>query len=447
MGYRNFEFKVTVYVVMIAAPSTVFILSIHLSHLLVTHITLALIWIAQVIGLIYYVKRTNRELAIFFESFQFADDLVTFNPNQSKAFEPLYSQFNRITREFRRAKKEKEIEHQYFINTVKHVPTGLISFDPNGEIEIFNDAAADLLHRPVLRNIIDLNRVQDELGDQLLSIQPGETITTKIHAENNINIILLKAAEFKFESREIKLVSLQSITPELEEGELEAWQKLIRVLTHEIVNSVSPITLLSTTLISTFENEEGRVSMNDLSDEKVSQSIQGLNAIKKRSAGLSRFIESYRSIANVPQPHLEEFKVIELFEQVEILLRKDMESREVDFSFDVDPDSLSLEGDEKLIEQVLINLVKNAMEALVVETNKKIQLKAFSMDREIILKVIDNGSGIPTDEIGNIFTPFYTTKKEGSGIGLSLSRQIMKAHKGKLLVRSVPGQTEFSMIF
>jgi len=445
MAYKNFEFKVTLYVLLIALTSTAFILTMHLGHLLVTHISLAVIWVFEIWALIFYVKKTNRELAVFFSSFQFGDDSVTFNPNQAKAFGPLYTQFNRINNEFRLAKREKEVEHQYFANTVKHVPTGLISFNENGEVEIFNDAASVLLDKPVVHNISDLNRFHADLEQKLRDLKPGKTTTTKIHSQNDTQIISMKAAKFKLGSKDIKLVSLQNITPELEEGEITAWQKLIRVLTHEIVNSVSPITLLSTTLLSTFEKKEGMVSIDNLSDKEISQSILGLNAIKKRSAGLSRFVESYRSIANVPTPHLGEFKVKELFEQVEILLRKDMESHKVLFSMDVDPE-LSMIGDEKLIEQIMINLVKNAIDALD-GTDNRIELKAFKEESETILKVGDNGQGISPDELSNIFTPFYTTKEGGSGIGLSLSRQIMRAHKGKLMVKSVPGWTEFSLVF
>ncbi len=445
MAYKNFEIKVILYVLLIALTSTAFILTMHLGHLLVTHISLAVIWVAEIWGLIFYVKKTNRELAVFFESFQFGDDSVTFNPHQAKVFGPLYSQFNRITAEFRKAKRDKEVEHLYFASTVKHVPTGLLSFDKDGDVEIFNDAASDLLGKPIIQNIKDLSRFYPDMEQQLRDLKPGKTTTTKIRSQNDTQIISLKSANFKLESKDIKLVSLQNITPELEEGEITAWQKLIRVLTHEIVNSVSPITLLSTTLLSTFEKKEGGVSMDNLSNEEVSQSIQGLNAIKKRSAGLSRFVENYRSIANVPQPHLEKFVVEDLFKQIEILLGRDMESHHVAFSRKVDPD-LSLVGDEKLIEQILINLVKNAIDALAGSENR-IELKAYREESQTILKVFDNGEGISADEIGNIFTPFFTTKEGGSGIGLSLSRQIMRAHKGKLLVKSEPGWTEFSLVF
>ena len=446
-SYKNFNTRVTIHVLLIAVTSAALIWTLDRDHLLVTHISLAFLWVIEVFSLLYYVKRVNRELALFFEAIRFDDDSVHFNPDKNKPFKKLYYQFNRIIDEFSKAKTAQEAEHQYFINTVKHVRTGLISFDDKGEIEIYNKAAAELLNTPVIHKIRELNRVQEGFGDRLQKIPPDQSETIRLKINNDLRVLSVRSVEFKFESREVKLISLQNITPELEQGEIEAWQKLTRVMAHEIINSVSPVTLLSSGMLQSFEKEGKVKEAREVRDDEIKTSVESLKAIKKRSQGLTKFVESYRSIAKIPEPKLSTFSIKELFEQVHIFEKKDLESRKIAFQFHVYPESLMLTADEKLIEQVLINLVKNAMDALDGSQSPEINLKSFESEGNVIIKVQDNGGGIQVENIDNIFVPFFTTKDTGSGIGLSFSRQIMRAHKGKILVLSQPGETEFTLVF
>ena len=340
MGYRNFNVRVTIYVILIALTSAALIWTLDRSDLLVTHVTLAVLWILEVWGLLYYVKKTNMELALFFEAIRFDDDSIHFNPKKNKPFEKLYNEFNRIIEEFRKAKTNQEIEHQYFINTVKQVRTGLISFTDNGEVEIYNKAAADLLSMPVLHKISELNRIQNGLGDRILGMSIDQAETLRLKVEKDIRMLSIKASKFKFESKEVTLISLQNITPELEQGEIEAWQKLTRVMAHEIINSVSPITLLSSTMLQSFEDNRESKEPGVLDVGQLDSSMDSLKAIKKRSQGLTRFVESYRSIAKIPEPKLSEFSIKELFEQVHILLKREIELKVGTFEIHVYPESL-----------------------------------------------------------------------------------------------------------
>jgi signal transduction histidine kinase len=189
------------------------------------------------------------------------------------------------------------------------------------------------------------------------------------------------------------------------------------------------------------------VAAERLKANQIETSVQSLKAIKKRSQGLTKFVESYKSIAKIPEPKLSTVRVKELFEQVHILLKKELESKNISFGFNVYPESLTLTADEKLVEQILINLMRNAIDASEGVVAPEVRLKAFESHGDVLIKVGDNGQGIPAENMDNIFVPFFTTKDTGSGIGLSFSRQIMRAHKGKILVSSEPGNTEFSLVF
>ena len=440
MVYKNFTLKVTITIVVMAVTSIGFLWTFQNPYLLVTNISLGLLWLLEIIYLIYTVKRTNRDLTLFLESIKFEDDTLVFKKGSDESFDKLYGEFNRIIGELSKAKVEKEAEHQYFLNTVTHVPSGLISIDEMGNIEIFNSAAEELLNTSGLKNIKDLNRLNPELGDKILQIESGNHEVIKVKIRNELSALLVRVSEFKLEKNQIKLISIQNIRPELEAEEIIAWQKLIRVLTHEIINSVSPISLLSASLIKDLE-------ASDADAVQASTPLASLKAIQKRSEGLKKFVENYKSIAKVPEPNFSSIRIKELIEQVHILMKRDLEKQAINFTFKVLPGSLMVTADEKLLEQVLINLMKNAMQAIAGQDIKSITIVAFEINGSPCIQVKDVGPGIAESEIDNIFLPFYTTKPEGSGIGLNLSKQIMRAHKGKLTVESKAGNTVFSLMF
>jgi len=445
MAYKNFTLKVTAMVILMAITSIGFLWTFQKPAFLVTNISVGMLWIIEIFYLIYVVRQTNRDLTLFMESIKFDDDTLLFRKGDDKSFDKLYDQFNRIIEELSKVKAAKEIEHQHFLNTVTHVPVGLISFDDEGNIEIFNTAAEKLLSTSGLRNIKDLNQLHAGLGDHVFKIEPGKHEVAKLKIGQELQALLIRGAEFKLADTHIKLVSIQDIRPELEEEEIIAWQKLIRVLTHEIINSVSPISLLSSSLLKELQAQGLNPPIGKAT--QVRSWIESLDAIQKRSEGLKQFVENYKSIAKVPEPSLSLVSIKELIEQVHILLKRDLEKESIGFSFKIIPGSLKVTADEKLIEQVLINLVKNSMQSFLAQENKSIKIAAFDVNGSPCIQVQDNGPGIPESEIDNVFLPFYTTRPEGSGIGLNLSKQIMRAHKGKLTLESREGETVFSLIF
>ena len=439
MNSNQFNVRIAIHATLLAVTSALFIWTLSKDYLLVTRFSLGMLWFFQIFLLIIYVNKTNRDLLLFLRSFEFQDDTLTFNKNKKLPFKPLYNEFNRIIENFRKVKLEKEMEQQYFRYSIMHVDTGLISFDADGNVELYNEAAKRLLKLEYVQNIQVFDRVKTGLADQLRTLTPGKQDMVKLVGEHEILSISMRASEFKLQEKSIKLISLQNIKNELDAQEMDSWQKLIRVLTHEIINSVSPITLLSSTLVKMFEEDGNPKKLSDLEEEQIANALKGLQAIHKRSKGLSRFVESYKSLTKIPEPVIGSVHVKELFEHILTLMKKEIESDEIQIVSRVKPLDLEINADEKLMEQVLINLLKNAIEAGKDEENFKIELSGFVEMGDVKIVISDNGSGISSEVIDNIFVPFFTTKKEGSGIGLSLSKQILRKHGGNLEAVSKEG--------
>ncbi|MFQ5674895.1 MAG: PAS domain-containing sensor histidine kinase, partial [bacterium] len=305
-----------------------------------------------------------------------------------------------------------------------------------------------LLKLPSLKNIRGLEKVSKQLVEVLTKMTAGDKALVKISEENELLQLAISATEFRMRDQNFKLVSFQNIQSELEEKELEAWQQLIRVLTHEIMNSVTPIASLASTLNETIHSEEHE-SGEQLSEESRKDIRGGLMTIQKRSEGLLHFVDAYRGLTRIPTPDFKIFSVRELLEGVEKLMQPQIDEKRITCCVDVIPSDLKLTADSELVEQILINIFKNAIEAMNGQPQGKIELTSCIDNRgHVIIQVIDNGPGIPEDVCEKVFIPFFTTKEQGSGIGLSLSRQIMRLHRGTISVQSKPGtSTVFTLRF
>ena len=414
---------------------------------LVTLITLVVIWIFQILYLLYYVRKTNREIAGFLNSIVHKDTSQKYDTDEREtSFKDLYRSFNEIFKSLREARIEKEAEHHYFLNTIKHLAIGLISFNEDGKIELFNRTASEILKIKSPKNINDISQANMKIGEMIHKVRPNNSELVKTEIDGEVIQLSVNAVAFKIETRNIKLISLQDIKSEIEAGEVDAWQKLIRVLIHEITNSISPINLLSSTLLNVYKPGGQPIETRDLKQKAIDDSIVGLEAIKKRSAGLKRFIESYSSFTKVPKPNFSSFSIQILFNNLTTLFKDELQS--IEFRTGISPPEIILYADEKMVEQVLINLVNNSIYFLKGIKGAMIELSAFKKQEKTVIQVWDNGPGIIEDEMDNIFVPFYSTKESGSGIGLSLSKQIMILNKGTISVISKPGiKTVFSLHF
>ena len=392
--------------------------------------------------LVNQVNKTNADLEKFFSSVQDHDSSIRF-PEKSKnnSFRKLHDRMNQLNMVIQTVKIENERTSQFLQSVVSHVDIGLLSFDTNGRIGIYNNAAKRYLKTQQFQFLSSVKPVNDELFEILSIIKPGQEILHKMKIDNLLQSVIVKATELRFESNSIKIISFQDITSELDKKELDSWQRLIRVLTHEIMNSISPITSLTSVIAGYFKNKENEspVMPERVHPGIIEKTLSGLNTIEETGKGLLDFVDKYRSLTLLPEPGPEMFSVESMFRKCKQLMESVIPGN-IELIIKVDPVDLSMTADQSQVEQVLINLIKNAVESIGNKGKGTICLTGLYSDGAVLIKVEDNGIGISDEIVEDIFVPFYTTKQNGSGIGLSLSKQIMQNHNGSISVNSVPAK-------
>ncbi len=436
---KNFKLKLIFRVILLTVTIFIFVYSLENSELPASIVILGIFCLFQVYSLIKYVDETNRQVSNFLFSIKYSDFSQTFSKQKlGKSFKDLNNSFNEVIKKFQNTRTEKEEQYRYLNTIMQHVGVGLLSFDQEGKVEFINNAAKRLLKIKYLTNVNSLERIQKGISEKFLKIRHGEKTTLKITDENDIVQLFLHSTELKMRGKLFKVVSFQNIHSELEDKEIEAWQKLIRVLTHEIMNSVTPISSLASTVNHILSTQKGNNAFND---ETISDIKSAAKTIQKRSEGLIHFVNDYRSLTKIPKPNFQIVKIGELFEGIQELMESEFSNRGISFSQRVIPKHIEFTCDPDLLEQVIINLVINSMHALVNTENPNIVLYAgLDLRGKFMIKVIDNGPGLTDDLIEKVFIPFFSTKKEGSGIGLSLSKQIIKNHGGTIGVKSKPNE-------
>ena len=403
----------------------------------------------QVTQLIKTVEKSNDNISSFLDSIRF-DDLSSSFKTDSKdpTVQRLHSELNEALAKLRTSRKEKDSEYQFFKNIVQHVGIGLLTFKKDGTIQIINSAAKRLLRVNKADVVEDLREVSDTLVETFLKLKTGGRELIRLKFGDETVQLSVFAIELTLRGEELKLISMSNIQSELEEKEMEAWQNLVRVLTHEIMNSVTPISSLAGVVEEEIKHKLEREE-RDFKKEEMEDMHLSLQTISKRSEGLIRFVREFRNLTHIPKPKLAEIRVKELLDEIAILHKKELADRGIAINVNINPENLFILADKTMIEQVLINLVKNAIQAFDEQADKKIELTAFSNEKgRAVLSVKDNGSGIDSEALEKIFIPFFSTKKTGSGIGLSLSKQIMRQHEGRITVKSKLGEgTEFLLRF
>jgi nitrogen fixation/metabolism regulation signal transduction histidine kinase len=416
-----------------------------------TPILVAGLIIYQVWSLIRYVDRTNRALAGFLESIRYSEFTRTFQiSDRGSSFDELNEAFNDVMKDFQQVRSEREEHFHYLQSIVQNIDVSILAYQRDGTVEMINPAAKKLFQVSNLRNINSLGTLSKKLTSTLLTINPGENKLVKVQDEEDILQLAIFATEFKVKDKVILLSTIKNIQNVLEEQETAAWQKLIRVLTHEIMNSIAPISSLSSTVENMVKPyASGKKEVQEVDKETIIEIQAALQTINKRSTGLMNFVETYRSLTKIPEPNFSVVKMDELIGHVHTLMKKDVERKNIRLLTSVEPATIEVQIDEQMIEQVLINLIKNSVQALKGRLAAEIHIRGFYNKRgRPTIQVIDNGQGILDDVIDKIFIPFFTTKQSGSGIGLSLSKQIMRLHGGTITAQSKPNEeTIFNMTF
>lgn len=403
----------------------------------------------QIGELIYYVNSVNHKLARFLDSIRYNDFSSSFTSGSQMggSFREVNLAFNEVMDVFRKTRAEKEEQMLFLQVIIQHINTGIISFNSKGKIGVINNSAKQLLQIPQFRDISDLAKLSNELLEEVIEMKPGQRMSKKVNS--NLHLII-QSTSLKMGGQSWTLLSLQNINAELQSNELEAWQNLTKVLRHEIMNSITPISSLVESL-RTILDEDSYVQQEGFLIKKDGfQDVQeGLDTIANRSKGLVNFVNAYRDYTNIPLPEKELVNIKNLFEKVLNLMKEDLRVSEIEVQLEIIPDTLEILCDPDQIMMILINLLKNSSESLANQANRIIFLRAISQgDLGSIIQVEDHGPGIVPEALERIFVPFYTTKKTGSGIGLAISRQIMNLHRGSLQVTSKPNErTVFTLNF
>lgn len=401
-------------------------------------------------NLISFLNTTNKKIRFFFDSVRNDDSSLSFPIDfKGLAFSELYESMNRVNRQIQRLKIENRQQEQYFQTLLEHLATGIITYDNKGHIMHANSAARRLFSAEVLTHLSQIERIDQKLYKTINNIKPFERRLVALNNERGETQLSLKATSFGMKGTEFIILSVQDIKHELDEKELESWMKLIRVLMHEIMNSITPITSLSESISKIYSKNGEPVTPEEVTSKAIDTTLQGLNVIKDQGKGLMSFVESYRKLTRVPEPEKKIFKISDLLARVKVLYDSLEMSQKVDLMVSISNPDLELFADQNLISQVLINLLKNALEANENNPDARIAIVVGTdIDNRPELCVTDNGPGISEEKLEEIFVPFFTTKEKGSGIGLSISKQIMKVHGGNLKVRSVPDkETVFCLSF
>jgi len=414
-----------------------------------THLIWALPAVAFQVYLLYrFLLKPYTEFNQFTEAVQYRDFSLNF---QSVRGTPetiaLYQGFNTINSSFRTIRREQEEQYLYLQKILELVDTGILSFEvEEGNVVWMNEALKRYLQIPYLKNIHALERRDAVLHQNILDLQPGASkIITIVHPDQEAIKILLLGTLFQTEGQTFKLLAFQNVNQTIEETEAKAWQKLLSVMTHEIMNSVAPIASLANTLKKRLDE----IELQPEPVENIHEDLKlGIDTIKKRSEGLLKFAQTYRNLNKITTLNLKTFPAREIFEHIQNLMQPTLDSKNIELEIVLKEPGITLDADTNLLEQVLINLIINAMEAVKEQAEPRITLSASMQNQKPVLKVIDNGIGIPEELQEQVFVPFFSTRKNGSGIGLSLCKQIMMLHQGNIQVQSVEGKGSiFSLYF
>jgi len=393
----------------------------------------------EVVDLIRFQKKAQDEVSQFVESIHYRDFSRHFDvrkaPNELK---PLRKGFNEINTTFKLISRERETQYHYLQKILELVDTGILSYEQEtGETGWINEAFKNLLGVPYLKTIHSLEKREPVLYAEIIKLKTGDAKIITITRNQQLVKILVTASMLRSDDKVYKLIAFQNVSEALDETESKAWQKLLSVMTHEIMNSVAPISSLADTM-------KNRLQSPEIKNSPVSSQLEdlelGIDTIKRRSEGLLKFTESYRSLNKITKLDLNKILVRNLFENLNSLMRPSFEKKHIELEIILRDPTLAIEADHNLLEQVMINLLVNAVEAVKEREHPRITLSAeITSNNKTLVKISDNGMGMPPELLDKIFIPFFSTRKNGSGIGLSLCKQIMLLHKGNIQVQSTEG--------
>lgn len=432
MIFRNLFFQIIVRVFLIVVNSLAIAFFGMLNRDYLTTINLIILLIIQSYLLVRFLNKFNEDIARFFIRIQ-ADDSSFVKPlKMNKNYQKLWDSFERVNHVFREVKSRIEKQNIFLQTVTEHIPTGLIAINSDNKIEIFNKSAQQLIGCLIDKQTLEIS---DDIYDELVNLSPSHPKLIKHFKNDQVQILSCKAILLKQDKKVIKLISLQNIRNELDDKEMDSWQKLVKVLNHEIMNSIAPIISTIKVLDQYIINEEQSINSDQKNNANriLKKTKDGLSIIRERSEWLEEFVKKYQHFTSLPKPKIESFNLFEYLKSIELFMHEDLAKSNLNFTINIDR-NISINADKSLFERVVVNLISNSIFA-----DSKNLIVSMNSDEEynnILLS--DDGNGIPAEISDKIFIPFFTTREGGSGIGLSLSKQIMKLHKGDILLQEKP---------
>ena len=438
MNTNNNQFNIILLIMSVSLTTAAIVWIILSDANMLYLIPLGALWIGLLFRLIYIFNESNRKLSYFFEAIRNEDTSLIF-PEQrgNKSVRRLNASINGLNRKISEILLRNERNEMFYRELIEQSTTGLMSFDDAGYVTVMNSAAKKYLGVIQLANMQLLAQKNPLLHQTVTQLKPGEKCIVKSVVDNELLTLSVQTTEMHFGNQRHVIVSIQDIRYELEEAEIDSWQKLIRVMTHEIMNSIAPITSLSHTLLGFLNIKDKPVEPNQLTTAIISDTVEGLNVIEERGKGLIHFVENYRKLAKIPQPTFKTVDVKVWIQGLYLLFKPTFEQFYISFSYSSEDRIRTILTDEKMLNQIMINLMNNAIEAVCSNPDTEpreisLSVRMSNINESIHIELSDNGSGIEDDIIDKIFVPFCTTKEDGNGIGLSLSRQLASKLNMKL---------------
>jgi len=394
-----------------------------------------------VYSLFRLIQEDRRQIADFLMTIRYEDFLRTYPvPSSSEPDSKMYEEFNAISDKFRHLRSQNEANRQLMQTVLENVDTGIFCMDKDGHTLLANRALKAIFHKSYFRDLETFRQIDGVLHEAMKHMPVGERIVQKVVVNDEVVQLAIRCFVLKTMDGEVRLFTFFNLSGELTGEEIKSYHRLISILSHEIMNSVTPIASLSQSTADLVKSGASEDSLEDVG--------QALEIIQKRSSGLLKFTENYRKLTKIPQVSLQNIELEPFFKQIEGLLKPTV-PKNVQLDFRHFRPNLQLVGDPVLLEQVMINLVKNALEAVQNTPDGKVLVLADRDEQlRLLIRISDNGAGIASTNLEQVFVPFFTTKPEGSGIGLSLARQIMRQHQGDIQVVSEEGRgTVFTLIF
>lgn len=446
MNFKQFSILLTIRISLIIVTLLILGLLFTTSGYHTTTFLTLLVLIIQTVFLVRFVSKTNHEVIRFLDAINHADYTQRFELDYlGSGFGELGQAFTQSIKRFEAAQAKQAIEQKYLKAIIEHVPVPLLSITNGGTITLCNHAARQLFGTNHVTKLADLKLFGEEFATYLAHIKAGEKRLLGFTVDGMEHQLSITATQILLPENQQMLVSMQDIQSELDSAQLNAWQDLVKVLTHEIMNSITPVASLAKTAVQLVENAKNKAKtlseLDDISD--------AVSTVARRSDGLMHFVTSYRKLTQLPTANIKLIHLEQLFQHVKTLCIASWQQQNITFDIQIIPSELEVYADVEMLTQVLLNLLKNAEHAVQNCQQPLIKLIAYLNPRgHVVIDVSDNGTGIPDELLTQIFVPFYTTKAKGSGVGLALTRQIMRAHKGtiKLTQNTKKGAT-FSLVF